>query len=265
VFEIPEIELKRIAAVLDGSELDPSVLRLSRWLSERFEAHVSLFLSGSTDTVMPEWFEGEPESYDGPLELTNTLNERGCQLMIFPQWGEDMHPLTELDDLVRLSRPPVLVLRNEIEHPETAFGKVLHSLTGNLAEIEHLSYSFTLVRDAGKLVLLHSVAEEEVDGLKETLKVSPGITTRKGDELLRDMTRHAERVLKGIVGASRNEPYDVTYHLGVGDALMAVQHELSMGGYGLLVIGTHIEGKSHIDADDYQLLRRVREIPVLAL
>jgi hypothetical protein len=114
-------------------------------------------------------------------------------------------------------------------------------------------------------VLLHTIDESDLDELRDTLKVSPEISPERGDALLNNLVQHAERYLRGMVAASRDEPYGVSYRLAIGEVLPVVQHELAEGGYSLLVIGCHDEGRSNVEAEEYQLMHVIRDIPVLAL
>jgi hypothetical protein len=105
----------------------------------------------------------------------------------------------------------------------------------------------------------------ELEDVRDALLVSPETTDEEGDELLAKMAHHGERFLKGVVAASRKEPFDVGYRIVVGDVVDTVRAELESGDYGLLVVGRHEDGRSHVAADDYQLMHAVTEVPVLAL
>ena len=156
-------------------------------------------------------------------------------------------------------------MRKPNEDPHSIFRNVLHALNGSLEKIEHIAYSFALVADNGLLKLLHTIDESELDDVRETLKVTPDISSKSGENLIEDFTTAARRQLKGIVEATRNEPYEVAYELRVGEVEITVQAELAAQPYGLLVVGRHEAGRSLIDAEEYQLMHIVKDIPVLAL
>ena len=97
------------------------------------------------------------------------------------------------------------------------------------------------------------------------MRVSSDVSDDDEQEVLAHLTHHGERYLKAVVAASRDMPYDVSYRLRLGDIVEVTQQELVGGEYGLLVVGHHEEGHSHITAADYQLMHLVRDVPVLAL
>ena len=161
--------------------------------------------------------------------------------------------------------PPILLVGSAIGDPAAVFHKILHSLTGNFQQTQNFAYSFTLAEDDGRLLLLHTIDEGEVQDVREALQVAPDIAAETGEALLQTVAHHGERYLKAVVAAARELPFDVSYRLAVGEIVPTVREELARGNYGLLVIGSHHEGHSHVTADDYQLMRQVRDIPVLAL
>jgi len=171
----------------------------------------------------------------------------------------------ELDALVECATPPVLVIRRPVNEPASVFGKILHGLTGNFQQTRNFSYSFSLAEPGGSVLLLHAVAENELADVRAALKSAPGVTDRGSQEVLAGMSQHGERFLKGVGGAMRDDTFEVSYRLTVGDVEAVMQDELAREGYGLLVVGHHCEGCSHIAASDYQLMHQVRDIPVLAL
>ncbi len=114
-------------------------------------------------------------------------------------------------------------------------------------------------------MLLHTIDATELEDVRDSLQVSPEISQRGEAELLESLTHHGERYLKAVVTASRDLKCDVRYRLALGEVLPVIQQELARGPYGLRVIGRHQQGKSYVDADVYQLMHRVTDIPVLAL
>jgi hypothetical protein len=173
--------------------------------------------------------------------------------------------LVDLDLLVQGTAPPILVLRSSSHRAADVFREILHSLTGNFQQTQNFAYSFTLVEEGGRLVLLHAIDEHEVRDVRDTLQVSPDIANETGEALVHSLSHHGERYLKAVVAASRQRPFDVSYRLAVGEIVPTVRAELSRSDYTLLVIGAHVEGYSHVTADDYQLMHQVLDIPVLAL
>ncbi|MCH7958809.1 MAG: hypothetical protein IID08_01670 [Candidatus Hydrogenedentes bacterium] len=271
VFDLPHVALKSIAFVPDGSDVDRSCVALLGSLKNRFDAEVQVYRDPCVD---PEYtaalatahsFKVAGESYLTPKELTAALNKGGHDLILLTESDTSESHAATLDELVQHAHVPVLVVRTPIEAPEDVFTKVLHSMTGNLESINHLAYSFSLVEDGGALMLLHTVEHTELEDLRDTLRVSKEVAARDGEALLEDLKHHAERYLKGVVASARDEPYAVDYHLRIGDAITAVERELRIGHSTLLVVGTHHEGSSHVDALEYQLMHRVSAIPVLAL
>ncbi|MCH7960396.1 MAG: hypothetical protein IID08_09700 [Candidatus Hydrogenedentes bacterium] len=271
VFDLPHVALKSIAFIPDGSDVDRSCVALLSSLKDRFGAEVQVYRDPCVDseytaTLATEHsFKVAGESSSTSAALAVALNDGGHDLVVLTGTGTTERDVAMLDELVQHAYAPVLVVRTPIETPKAVFTKVLHSLTGNLESINHLAYSFSLVEDGGALMLLHTVEHRELDDLRDTLRVSKEVTARDGEALLEDLKHHAERYLKGVVASARDEPYAVDYHLRIGDAITAVERELRIGHSTLLVVGTHLEGSSHVDALEYQLMHRVSAIPVLAL
>lgn len=271
VFDIPHIELKNLAVVLDGSSVDAAIGAIARYLVDRFGAQAWIYPETGVDPAHAKWV-GEhfglgpiDTRHESPADLAAHLNSQPCGLVLLSESGGDDRDAAMLDELVAGARAPVLIVRGPVADPQSLFTNVLHSLTGNLEAIENLAYSFTLVEDSGTLMLLHTVNDDELNEVRDTLRVSKEISAEKGDAFLENLKKHAERYLKGVVASSREEPYTVSYHLRVGDVIESVEREIRMDHSHLLVVGTHHEGGSHISALEYQLMHRVRTIPVLAL
>ncbi len=268
VFDIPPLALQNIAVVLEGGALDNSMLELANHLATRFQADCiayrpgKILASDAEGDVRKHHIELASQCFEQSENLAGQLNDAQTRLVIY---GAGEGSESAVDSMVFGCDAPILILRQPVADPGAVFQRVLHSLTGNLTGIRNLAYSFNLVASSGELVLMHTIEEEEIDEVRDTLRVSPGISDASGDELVADLTCHAERFLKGMVEASRDEPYEVSYRLGVGDVLNVVQYELSRENYSLLVLGTHEAGKSRIDAEEYRLMHMAVEIPVLAL
>lgn len=268
VFDIPPLALQNIAVVLEGAELDNPMLELANHLGLRFQADTIAYRPNRIGQdqadcdVRKHHIKLASQGFESCEALCGQLNNAQTGLVIYGTGADDE---ADVDCLVFGCNAPILILRQPLDNPSAVFSRVLHSLTGNLTGIRNLAYSFNLVHSGGELVLMHTIEEGEIDELRDTLRVSPGISESSGDALIADLTHHAERFLKGMVEASRDEPYEVSYRLGLGDVLSVVQHELSQGNYSLLVLGTHTEGKSKVDAEEYRLMHMVTEIPVLAL
>lgn len=271
VFDIPEVPLTDIAIVLDGAEPDTSVAVLGAYLKGRFGSRVRVHWPAAVprqtavDIAEKNGLEAAEGPHESTLELVHQLNASQCALILLSEGKGPGGDVATLDHLVEAAKAPVLIVRKTIAEPESVFANVLHSLTGNLKNIDNLAYSFTLAEDQGSLVLVHTVEEAEVGDVRDTLRVSPEISEASGDALIENLKRHAERYLKGVVASSRDEPYHVSYHLRVGGVLDSVQDDLALGDYGVLVVGSHHEGRSHVKAVEFQLMHSVQDIPVLAL
>jgi len=270
VLDIQELDLKRIAAVLRGDELDESVLRLAQYLSRRFGADVRLHWSAmlNADHVAEQAEAGDFAPPSGPFgstaELVGQISIGRSQLVLLPD-PQDTTPAVDIDTLVQGTTPPILLIRRPVEHPQAVFRRILHSLTGNFQQTQNFAHSFALVEEGGAIVLLHTIDQTELHDVRDALRVSPDIAAADGEELLQSLTRRGERYLKAVVAASRKFPYDVSYRLAVGEVRATVERELAAGEYGLLVVGRHQEGYSHVEAEDYQLMHQVRHVPILAL
>jgi hypothetical protein len=197
-------------------------------------------------------------------ELVGQISIGRSQLVLLPD-PQGATPPVEIDALVQGTAPPILVIRAPLERPQAVFRRILHSLTGNFQQTRNFAHSFALVEDGGAVVLLHTIDQTELHDVRDALRVSPDIAADDGEELIQSLTRRGERYLKAVVAASRKFPYDVSYRLAVGEVRATVERELAAGDYGLLVVGRHQEGYSHVEAEDYQLMHQVRQVPVLAL
>jgi hypothetical protein len=269
VLDIRELDLKRVSTVLSGGELDESVLTLAGYLKSRFGAEIQLHWPAELESAAVKTKAGAHQFglASGPFastaELVGQVGIGRGQLVLLSN-REQEHAL-DVDALVQGTQPPILFVRSKVPDPAGVFRNILHSLTGNFQQTQNFSYSFTLVDEHGRILLLHAIDAEEIQDVREALQVSPEVAQKSRRELLDALTHHGERYLKGVVAASRKMPYEVSYSLTVGDVVPAVQAELARGDYGLLVVGNHEEGHSRITADDYQLMHLVRDVPVLAL
>jgi hypothetical protein len=273
VLDIREAALTRISVVLAGSALDVSILALAGDLQKRFDSEVRVLppagvdLSEARTTAGKHGFAIGDETYASNVDLVRQVRGSQTHLVLLGD-PEDVGALgfeLDLDALVEDTDPPILIIRKAIEDPTVVFTKILHSLTGNFQQTQNFTHSFTLVTDKGELLLLHVISDDQVDDVRETLQVSPEIADRTGGRLLANLAHHGERYLKAVVAASRKEPFDVRYRLAVGDVVATVRRELASGRYSLLVVGSHLEGRSEVSASDYRLMHQVRDVPVLAL
>jgi hypothetical protein len=271
VLDVEDVTFARISAVLTGDELDVSVLDLAAYLKARFAAEVEAFwrrgmpADRAVPLVRDRGFEPAAEPFDSTAELVGQISIGRSQLVLLPEPEDVTTPFVDLDKLVQGTAPPILVLHRPIDEPAGVFRRILHSLTGNFQQTQNFSHSFTLVEPGGVIRLLHAVHESELQDVRDALQVAPDITARTGEDLLERMGRRGERFLKGVVAAGRMASYDVSYRVVVGEVVEMVRRELGEGGYGLLVVGRHLEGHSQVTTSDYALMRSVREIPVLAL
>ena len=267
VLDIHELTLARISAVLTGDSLDASVLKLATYLKSRFRVDLSIHWGGAIEVPPEETeaFADTIQSYGSTAELVGQVEIWRSQLVLLPEPELACLVDIDIDVMVQAVSPPILLIRQPVEQPSRIFGKVLHSLTGDFQQSRNFAHSFTLVEDGGAIMLLHTIDQQDIAEVRNALKATPSIDTLESQDLMDALTGHGERYLKGVVAASRSSPYDVSYRLTVGQVISAVQNELSRGDYGLLVVGRHHGGYSAVDADDYQLMHTIRNIPVLAL
>ena len=270
VLDIRELELRRISVVLKGHALDESAVKTARHLQQRFQAAIHVHYpagaaSAAAELASQTGFVLAAGAFESTAALIGQVALAQSQMVILPEPDDVGARVVQADDLVKGSAPPVLLLRRRVDRPEGVFRRVLHSLSGRFQQTENFSYSFTLVMDDGTLQLLHAIDRDDIAAVREAMRVAPEVSDQDEREILEQMTRHGERYLKAVVAASRAYSYEVTYRLRLGDVVTAVQQELAGGTYGLLVIGHHEQGYSHITAADYQLMHLVRDVPVLAL
>lgn len=271
VLEIQKVEIQKISAVLVDHALDNSILDLSAYLKARFNSTVTLHWPNAMSEEVVKKVAGahgtEPaaQPFASHAELIGQISLDKSHLVLTSEPDETALRSAELDALVESATPPVLVIRRPVNDPATVFRKILHSLTGNFQQTRNFSYSFSLAEPDGRVLLLHAVADHEISDVREALAGAPSITDRSSDEVLAEMSQHGERFLRGVVAAMRDDAFGVGYRLAVGDVEEVMRSELAAGDYGLLVVGHHCDGCSHIAASDYQLMHQVRDIPVLAL
>lgn len=273
VLDIDPVALTRIGVVLSGGPLDESILRLATYLKARFQSEIELYRPASMEPERAKELAGrhnlatEGRPYGSTAELVGQVSIGRSKLVLFPDPVHEQSPAVEvdLDALVQGTTPPILIVRTPIQDPSVVFKRILHGLTGNFRQTQNFAFSFTMVASGGRLFLLHVIEKSEIRDVRETLRVSPEVADESGEALIKNLTHHGERYLKAVVEAARDEPFDVGYRLGLGEIVAEVRRELASGEFGLLVVGSHEEGHSHVSADDYQLMHQVRDIPVLAL
>ncbi len=271
VLDIREIELRRITLVVKGTVLDKSVAALAGYLKGRFGASVRVHWPARADRgrvgalCSDHGFEVAPEPFESTAALVGQVALTRSQLVILPEPAEEDARVLDVDALVSGTRPPVCFVRQPIDDPRAVLTNILHSVSGNFRQTQNFAYSFTLVEDDGRLLLLHVIDRDDLADVRQALRSTAELARPDEREILENLARSGERYLKGVVAASREKPYDVSYQLRIGSIVPVVRRELQQGGYGLLVVGQHKEGYSHITAEDYQLMRTVRDVPVLAL
>lgn len=272
VLDIRELQLARIAAVLKGGPLDDSVVGLAEYLKTRFGAEVRVHWPGGLDVTSTldradsAGLERSGRPFGSTAELVGQISIGRSQLILLPEPMDAQRRVLNLDLLIQGALPPIMLIREPIDEPQRVFRHVLHSLTGNFRQTQNFAYSFTLVENAGgKLLLLHTIDESELEDVRQALQLSQNVPAAGRAELLALLARLGQRYLKGVVAASRQQPYDVSYRLAIGEVVPTVRAELESGRHTLLVVGCHRAGHSFIEAADYELMHEVRAIPVLAL
>ena len=270
VLDIDEIRLRRLSLVLADNELDASLIALAKLLRERFQLVVHVHWPRELASCPIESrasLECVPAvtGFESAAALIGQIALVHSQLVLLADAELGGTQPGRLDELVAGTAPPVMVLRQPVEKAAAVFANILHSLSGNFRQTSNFAYSFTLVDDRGRLRLLHVVDQADVTAVREALQVAGDVSNDDEREVLERLTHHGERYLKAVVAASRDLPYEVSYCLRRGEIVAVTQQELTAGDYGLLVVGHHEEGHSHITAADYQLMHLVRNVPVLAL
>jgi hypothetical protein len=264
VFDIEEVVLARVSIVLSGAAIDASLLKLGAYMKKRFgsEIRVHLAASAGDSLTLDDGYAVDLQRFTSTAELVGQISIGRGQLVLLSDTNDSSF---DLDTIVEGTSPPVLIVRSPLDDPATLFRGICHSLTGNFRQSKNFSYSFALAEDGSHLELLHVIDESEVEDVRDALLISPDIAEGTGESLLENLRHHGERYLKGVVAASRSCPFDVSYRLAVGDLVDEVRGALARGDFGLLVVGVHHEGHSHITAVEYQLMHQIRDIAVLAL
>lgn len=271
VLDIENVALARIDVVLKGELLDTTILNLARYFKKRFGSTITIRYPGTVNAgalqvaVREHGIDAERVAFASTAELVGQVSIARSQMVLLSEPSLEANRVVDLDALVQGTKPPVLLVREPVDVPATVFGNILHSLTGNFRQTQNFSYSFTLAEKGASLVLLHTIAQSELDDVRGALSVSVEVAGAERDELLGRMAHRGERYLKAVVAASQDRPFDVSYRLAIGEIVPTVRAALNVGEFGLLVVGVHVEGHSHVSAADYQLMRQVRDIPVLAL
>lgn len=270
VLDIQPLRFSRLSAVLKGHPLDASILTLATYLRDRFSATLRLhWPTPATEAARRAANSGGVQSdgdeFHSIAELIGQIGLARSQLVLLPEPAEIESRVVDKDDLVRGAAPPIMIVHRPVAQPAKIFTRILHSLTGNFRQTQNFSYSFGLAEGGGKVLLLHAIDEREITEVREAMQLSPDLDEQERDEVVARLGRHGDRYLRGVVAAGHRSAFDVSYRLEVGEVGPVVQAELQRGGYGLLVVGNHEEGFSHISAQDYQLMHAVHDVPVLAL
>jgi hypothetical protein len=270
VLEIPEVPLKRVSVCLSAGMLDGSLLTLANYFKQRFDSEIMLHWSSAVEddeaqaVASREMLQQAGGAFGSLNELIEQIVVAETELIIVASGEQGLEP-ENLDRLVSELGPPVLMVPCAIEDPQQTFRSALHSLTGSFQQRKNFAFSFRLVELGGRLLLLHTISDTEVDDVRESLRVAPRVSQEEAAELLLAMGHHGERYLKAIVSASSELDCDVTYRISLGNPVELVRSELECRPYGLLVVGCHRQGASHVAADVYQLMHTVTRVPVLAL
>ncbi|MHC5111120.1 MAG: hypothetical protein ACYTHJ_14720 [Planctomycetota bacterium] len=269
VLEIQKVVFREVGVVLRDHALDNSALDVAQYLRKRFGSELVTFFP----TAMPRSSaENHAEAHGASLaesgygssaELIGQVALNKLDLVIDPVL--DGEGGDSLDALIESTAPPILILRKPVIDTRAMFSHVLHSLTGNFQQSENFSCSFSLAESGGRVLLLHAINESEMIDIREALQAARHVDDRTSSEVLEEMSHHGERFLKGVVAATRSETLDVSYRLSIGAVDVVVREALANSPFGLLVIGCHSEGKSHVSADDYRLIHSIHEVPILAL
>lgn len=269
VLDIREVALRRISLVLKNDALDASVLKIAKYLAERFDAAVTVHWPAAAvsavQAVKDAGFAPVSSAFESTAALIGQIALTHSQLVLIPEPQEETARVVNADDLVKGTAPPILLVRQPIDDARAVFRNILHSLSGKFQQTENFSYSFALIEDGGLLLLLHAIDRDDIAGVREAMQIASDVSETDEQEILENMRHHGERYLKAVVAASRKQPYEVDYRLRLGGVVDAARNELASGSYGLLVVGHHEEGHSRITAADYQLMHLIRDIPVLAL
>ena len=157
VLDINEIRLARLSLVLDGSELDASLIELAKILRERFQLVVDVHWPKAAGTCPIELregfqFESARNGFESVAALIGQIALAHSQLVLLSDSGQEGAQSERLDALVEGTAPPVMVIRQSPAKTADVFKDILHSLSGNFQQTENFAYSFTLVDDRGSCV-----------------------------------------------------------------------------------------------------------------
>lgn len=283
VLAIPQLELTRIAVAFVGTELDGSAQRIALRLARRFDAQVQAFYTPAGHAAAEQAAESAnwslaskpPASADQSTDnearrvadqaVAAAINAFDPHLLILPQPADADVQFADLDTLVESVHAPVFIFRQPIEYAGQPFERPLHYLTGAFEQKRNFAYSFHLVATGGEVFVKHVINEDEIDEVKAALSLSEMIDDGTMECVLKELTRAGERYLKGVVAGAEHLPCTVRYDVSVGDVLESVEKEMAAGKHTLLVVGAHVQGRSHLDARVYQLMHQIKSAPVLAL
>lgn len=271
VLDIRDVPIRRVSLVLHGTPLDESVIAVAGQLRDRFAPEFDLHRRDSpealaaVESAKAAGIDGDEHVFAGTAELVGQVSIERSQLVLFPVPEVEDLRLIDLAAFIRGAAPPILIIRRPIPDAGKVFSRILHSLTGNFQQKQNFAYSFTLASDGAELLLLHTIDRDDIQDVREALQLSAAVESESADEVLEQMAHHGERHLKGVVAAATSRPFNVSYRLAVNRVVDEVMAELRRGDYSMLVVGAHLEGHSHVNAADYELVYSVQDVPVLAL
>jgi len=283
---IPTIEVEKIAiddivVLADFSERAAACGRVAAELKRRFGARVSvrfLLSPGEEDQeatarrLMDAVAGDEHRLVEGdPLAHLEEITEREKPSLILapapldlsgePAAGEALGRF--VDDLLVATAIPTLLIRKPVDG--SIFRRILATIPGGRPDlIEQFSFAFALCPPGGHIRLLHVLEQDRLAELAEVLEIAPGIdTAHGGKELMSALQARMNHLLRGAVRTAEDAAFTVEASLEAGDPMEVLPRYARDAT--LLIVGSQASHRQFLASRAYELIRRVPDIPVLAL
>jgi len=290
--DITRVSLDRVLVALDFGKSTPGLTEIAKTLSERFSSRLLFVLpidvpESALDTakergeallqeIRGRFPEAEAVLDVGPAAaaLAARIATHSPSMALIPApfrhfEGEDRgggignvaETLLDQCDL------PILIVREGSRAGADLFDRVLAVIPGPFDLVGEFDLAFTLCVRDGKLMLLHVIDEEVLAQFADAFQLSAEVETGEGrDELIAGLERKMQVVLKGAQKAGEDWPFAIIPAIEIGNPVAVCRRYIKQEGVSAIIVRTRTgEGRGQPEAQAFELVRVIDEVPVIAL